>query len=71
MAPAGSPVVEKETDWDVPDASDDVITFVTEAPWTTDLFPPLESVKSKAVAGGGGGVVPPSTVGFPPFSKIR
>jgi hypothetical protein len=69
VTPAGTPVVEKETDCEVPEAMDVVIVFVTDDPCATDLFPPLDSVKAKLV--GGGGVVPVSTVGLPPFSKIR
>jgi len=50
--------VEKETDWLVPDERVAVAVFVTELPWVTDLFPPLEREKSKAGGGGGGGVLP-------------
>ena len=53
VAPVGSPEVENETDWEVPETRVAVTELVTDEPWLTDLLPPLEREKSKT-----GGVVP-------------
>jgi hypothetical protein len=55
VAPVGRPDAEKETACAVPETSVAVIVLVADCPWTTVLFPPLESEKSKV---GGGGVFP-------------
>ncbi len=47
VVPAGRPDAENETDCVVPETRVAVIVLDTACPWTTDLFPPLESEKSK------------------------
>jgi len=54
VAPAGSPEAEKDTDCAVPETRVAVIVLDVDCPWTTVLFPPLETEKSKD--GGGGGL---------------
>ena len=49
VAPEGRPDAEKDTDWVVPDVRMAVMMLVTEEPWVTDLAPPLEREKPKAV----------------------
>ena len=48
VAPVGKPDAEKETDCAVPETRVAVIVLDADCPWTTALFPPLESEKSKA-----------------------
>jgi len=55
VVPAGRPEAENETDWVVPETRLAVIVLDTDCPWTTALFPPFESEKSKDGGGGGGG----------------
>ena len=49
VAPDGKPDEENETDCVVPDDNVEVIVFVVDCPWITDLLPPFDKVKSKAV----------------------
>jgi len=51
VVPAGRPDAENETDCVVPETRVAVIVLDTAWPWTTALFPPFESEKSKV--GGG------------------
>jgi len=62
VVPAGKPDAENETDCVVPETRVAVIVLDTACPWTTDLFPPLESEKSK-----GGGF----TVNVNVFVRVR
>jgi hypothetical protein len=55
VAPVGRPEAANDTDWEVPETRVAVIVLDTDCPWTTVLFPPLESEKSKVGGGGGGG----------------
>jgi len=43
VAPVGRPEAENETDCAVPETRLAVIVLETDCPWTTVLFPPLES----------------------------
>jgi len=54
VVPAGRPDAANETDCVVPETRVAVIVLDADCPWTTDLFPPLESEKSKDGGGGGG-----------------
>ena len=47
VVPVGSPVAENETDCVVPATSVALVVVKTEAPWATDLLPPLVREKSK------------------------
>jgi hypothetical protein len=51
VAPVGRPEADNDTDCAVPETSVAVIVLVACCPWTTVLFPPFESEKSKV--GGG------------------
>ena len=52
VVPVGSPAAEKETDCVVPETSVVLVVVETEAPWVTDLLPPLVRAKSKEEAEG-------------------
>ena len=52
VTPEGSPDAEKDTDCAAPETSAALIVLVTEAPWVTDLLPPLVREKLKAVDAG-------------------
>ena len=48
VAPVGSPEAEKETACVVPETRAALVEVETEAPWPTDLLPPLDTEKLKA-----------------------
>jgi len=48
-APVGRPETVNPVDWVVPEERVAVTVLVTELPWVTDLFPPLERVKLKVI----------------------
>ena len=52
VALVGSPAAEKITDCGVPETSVALIVLGTEAPWVTDLLPPLVREKVKGVTAG-------------------
>ena len=52
VAPVGRPAAENETACVVPETSVALVVVETEAPWVTDLLPPLVREKLKAVDAG-------------------
>ena len=52
ITPEGRPETEKATDCAVPETSVALVVVETEAPWVTDLLPPLVRAKSKEEAEG-------------------
>ena len=52
VALVGNPAAEKDADCVVPETSVALMVLETEAPWVTDLLPPLVREKVKGVTAG-------------------